>query len=134
MRHVCGDILDAAWGSAVCRTTVSCTWIYRDGVWFGFVTSAMLLAVVLSWVDRDLGSGVLLGIFCLLPVTRLLLCLHSYMLRKALLPPLWLVPPPHIPLQLFTFTFTVTVTFTVTFTCTPTASLGLIAHAKSLEE
>ena len=34
-----------------------------DGVWFGFVRSPMLLAVVFSWVDRCAGSLVLLGLF-----------------------------------------------------------------------
>ena len=50
MRSVCVDLLDAAWGLAVCRISVSFTWVYRDGVWFGFVRFAQLLAVVLCWV------------------------------------------------------------------------------------
>ena len=60
MRHVCGDLLDAARGLAVCRIIVFFTWVCRDGVWFGFVRSALLLAVVLCWVDHCFDSWVLL--------------------------------------------------------------------------
>ena len=70
MRHVCVHLLDTAWELAVCRIIVSVTLVYRDGVWSGFVRYARLLAVVLGWVDHCIGSLVLLGVFCLLRVTR----------------------------------------------------------------
>ena len=44
---------------------MSFTTVYRVGVWFGFVRFALLLAVVLFWVDRCFDSWVLLGLFCL---------------------------------------------------------------------
>ena len=44
--------------------------VYRDGIWFRFVRSALLLAVILCWVDRCFGSWVLLGFFSLLRVTH----------------------------------------------------------------
>ena len=44
--------------------------VYRDGVCFGFVSFALLLAVVLCWVDRCFGSSVLPGSFCLLRATH----------------------------------------------------------------
>ena len=47
---------------------VSFAWVHRDGVWFGFVMSALLLAVVFCWVDRCVASWVLLGLFCLVRV------------------------------------------------------------------
>ena len=57
--------------------TFTCTWIivsfarvYRVGVWFGFVRSALLLAVVLCWVDSRFGSWLLLGLLCFLRVTQ----------------------------------------------------------------
>ena len=43
---------------------MSFTWAYRDGVWFASIRFALLLAVVLCWSDRCLGSPVLLGLFC----------------------------------------------------------------------
>ena len=43
--------------------------MYRVGVWFGFLRFALLLAVVLCWVDRYFDSWVLLGLFCLHRVT-----------------------------------------------------------------
>ena len=46
------------------------TRVYRVGVWFGFVRIALLLAVILCWVDRCFDSWVLLGFFCLLRVTH----------------------------------------------------------------
>ena len=63
---MCGAFLDASCGLAVYRIVVAVMWVYRDGVWFGFITSALLLAVVLCWVDRYFCSWVLLGSFCLL--------------------------------------------------------------------
>ena len=48
---------------------MSSTRVYRVGVWFGFVRFALLLAVVLCWVDRCFESWVLLGLLCLLRVT-----------------------------------------------------------------
>ena len=47
--------------------------VYRGGVWFGFVGSALLLAVVLCWVDGCFDSWVLLGLLCFLRVTLNLL-------------------------------------------------------------
>ena len=70
MRHVCVDLLDATRGLAVCRSTVSFTWVYRDGIWNSFIKSEPLLAVGLCWAHRCLGSWVLLGLFCLLRVTH----------------------------------------------------------------
>ena len=40
------------------------------GVWFDFVRSALLLAVVLGWVARCFDSCVLLGLLCFLRVTN----------------------------------------------------------------
>ena len=34
---------DAAWGVAMCRIIVSFARVYRVGVWFGFIRSALLL-------------------------------------------------------------------------------------------
>ena len=68
MRHVCVDILDAARGVAMCRIVLSFSRVYRVGVWFGFVRFALLLAVVLGWVNRYFDSWVLLGLFCLFRV------------------------------------------------------------------
>ena len=51
------------------RIIVSFTRVYRVRVWCGFVRFALLLAGVLCWVAR-FGSWVLLGLFCLLCVTR----------------------------------------------------------------
>ena len=46
--------------------------VCRVGVWFGFVRSALLLAVVASWVDCcfDSCQWVLLGLLCFLRVTH----------------------------------------------------------------
>ena len=44
--------------------------VYRVGVWSGFVGSALLLAVVLCWVDCFFYSWVLLGLLRFLRVTR----------------------------------------------------------------
>ena len=44
--------------------------VYRVGVWFGFVRSALLLAVVLCLVDCCFDSWVLLGLLCFLHVTQ----------------------------------------------------------------
>ena len=55
--------------AAMCRIIVSFTRVYRVGVWLGFVRFALLLAVVLYWVDPCFGSWVLLGLFCLLRVS-----------------------------------------------------------------
>ena len=49
---------------------MSFTRVYRVGVWLGFVRFPLLLAVVLRWVDRYFDFWVLLGLFCLLRVTR----------------------------------------------------------------
>ena len=38
MCYVCFDLLDAAWGLAVCMIIVSLTWVCRDGIWFGLVS------------------------------------------------------------------------------------------------
>ena len=46
------------------------TRVYRDGAWFSFVRFALLLAVVLCWVDRCLEFWVLLGFFCLVRVAH----------------------------------------------------------------
>ena len=70
VRHVCFDLLDAAWGYAVCRNFFFfLTRMYCVGVWFHFVGRALLLDVVLCWVDCCFGSWVLLCLFCLLHVT-----------------------------------------------------------------
>ena len=47
--------------SAVCRISVSCTWVYGDGILFVFVRFEVLLAVGLYWVDLWVGSCVLHG-------------------------------------------------------------------------
>ena len=44
--------------------------MYRVGVWFGSVRFALLVAVVLCWVDRCFDSWVLLGLCCILRVTH----------------------------------------------------------------
>ena len=44
--------------------------VCRVGVWFGFVRSALLLAVVLCWVDCCFASWVLMGLLCFLRVTN----------------------------------------------------------------
>ena len=44
--------------------------MYRAVVWFGFVRPALLLAIVLCWVDCCSGSWVLLGLLCFLRVTQ----------------------------------------------------------------
>ena len=67
---MCVDLLDTAWGVAMCRIVVSFTRVYRVGVAFSFVRVALLLAVVLCWVDHCCDSWVLLTLFCLLRVTR----------------------------------------------------------------
>ena len=54
-------------GIATNDTKQGCTKVYLVGVWFGFDRLALLLAVVLGWVDRCFYSWVLLGLFCLLP-------------------------------------------------------------------
>ena len=54
----------------VCRTVVPFTRVCRVGIWCGFVRFALLLAVVLCWVDRCFDSWLLLGLFCLLRVTQ----------------------------------------------------------------
>ena len=41
---------------AMCGIIVSFTRGHRDGVWFGFVRFAMVLAVVLCWVERCFSS------------------------------------------------------------------------------
>ena len=51
--------------------------LYRVGVWFGFVRSALLLAVVLCWVGFCFDSWVLLGLLCLLHVTPMHHCMLS---------------------------------------------------------
>ena len=43
--------------------------IYRDGVWCGFIRSALLLAIVLCCVDSCFGSWVLLSLFFLVCAT-----------------------------------------------------------------
>ena len=53
----------------MCRTNVSFARVYRVGVWFGFVRSALLLAVVLCWVDRCFYSWALPGLLFFLRVT-----------------------------------------------------------------
>ena len=53
----------------MCWIVVSVARVYRVGVWFGFVRSALLLAVVLCWVDCCFDSWVLLGLLCFLRVT-----------------------------------------------------------------
>ena len=54
----------------MCRIIVSFSSVYRVGVWFGFVRSTLLLAVVLCWVDGGIDSWVLLGLPCFLRVTQ----------------------------------------------------------------
>ena len=44
--------------------------VYRVGVWFGFISLALLLAIILCWVHRWFDSWVLLGLFCPLRVTH----------------------------------------------------------------
>ena len=71
----------------MCRVIVYIAWLCRDGVCFGSVRAALLLAVVFRGVDRCVGSWVLLGAFCILCVTQecfrlaaralLTLCPHS---------------------------------------------------------
>ena len=48
----------------MCRIVVSFARVYRVGVWFGFVRVALLLAIILCWVDRC---------FCFLGVAGLIL-------------------------------------------------------------
>ena len=58
------------------RRVASFARVYRVGVWFGVVRSALLLAVVLCWVDCSFWSWVsgvaqvLLGLLCFLRVTH----------------------------------------------------------------
>ena len=78
VRHVCIDLLDAAWGVAMCRIVATCTRVYRVGVWLGVLRFAPLLAIVLSWVDRCFDSWVLLDLFYLLRVTRMHVCAWHY--------------------------------------------------------
>ena len=54
----------------MCRVIVSFARVYPVGVWFDFVRSALLLAVVLGWVARCFDSCVLLGLLCFLRVTN----------------------------------------------------------------
>ena len=71
VRHACVDLLDAAWGIAMCRMGLLCILrAYRVGVWFGSVRFALLIVVVICWVDRCFDSWVLLGLICLLRVTK----------------------------------------------------------------
>ena len=44
--------------------------VCRVGVWFGFIRSALLLAVVVCWVDCCFDSWVLLFLLCFLRLTR----------------------------------------------------------------
>ena len=55
--------LDAGWGVAMCRIIVSFARVYHVNFFFGFSRSALLLAVVLCWVDCcfDSCTCVLLG-------------------------------------------------------------------------
>lgn len=69
-RVSCVCWLDAAWGEAVCGISASFTWVYHHGVWFGFVSFALILAVFLCWVDRRYGSWVLLRLVWLHRVTQ----------------------------------------------------------------
>ena len=76
VRHVCVDLLGAAWGLEMCRITVSFTRVHLVGVWFGLLgllgLHCSLTQVVLCWVqqvDRYFGSWLLLGLFCLPRVT-----------------------------------------------------------------
>ena len=48
---------------------MSLTRVYRVGGWYGFVRLALLLVVILCWVDRCFDSWVLLRLFCLYRVT-----------------------------------------------------------------
>ena len=52
------------------QSMVSFARVYRVGVWLGFFRSALLLVVVLRWVDCFLGSWLLLGLLCILRVTQ----------------------------------------------------------------
>ena len=45
VRETCVRGLDAAWGVTICRIILSFARVCRVGVWFGFVGSALLLAV-----------------------------------------------------------------------------------------
>ena len=45
VRATCVRLLDAAWGVTNCRIILSFARVCRIGVWFGFVGSALLLAV-----------------------------------------------------------------------------------------
>jgi len=65
-----------------CMIIVSFTRVYRDGVWFGCVGFAPLLAIVLCWVDGCFGSWVLLGLFCLLRVMPPCMWFHFVEFRK----------------------------------------------------
>ena len=71
---MCVDSLDVGWGLPTCRIIVSFTRVNRDGVCFGLVRSALLLAVVLCWVDRCFDSWMLLALLCLLRVTHIHRC------------------------------------------------------------
>ena len=53
---------------------MSFTKVYRVAVWLGFVRFALLLAVVLCWVDRCFDSWMLLALLCLLRVTHIHRC------------------------------------------------------------
>ena len=68
----------------MCRILVSFASVYHVGVWFGFVRSALLLAVVLCWVDRCFDSQVLLGLLCNLRATQQLLTTGKQDLKTCL--------------------------------------------------
>ena len=60
-------VVDAACGVAICRIIVSFARLCRVGVWFGFVRSALLLAVVACIV---LSFEAMPGLCCFLRVTH----------------------------------------------------------------
>ena len=62
---------------------------WHHSVWFGFITSALLLSVVLCWVDCGFDSWVLLGLLCFLRVTA-----HSFwQFSSACVVDSWVLPP-----------------------------------------
>ena len=65
-----GDRSDRHAAVAMCRFFLSFTRVDRVRVRFGVVRFALLLAVVLCWVDRHFYSWVLLLLLCLLRVAQ----------------------------------------------------------------
>ena len=71
MRHVCVDfLLEAAWGYLSVGLLFFFPWGCCYGVSLGLHCTS-LLTVLLCWIDCCFGCWVLLGTYCLLPVTHM---------------------------------------------------------------